>query len=1002
MKHLFFWNNWHSSYRNLYLILLAILGISILALGYFRFMGYDGAISWSSANTVQSLPVIIDQFNKGIMNYSVQADSYLVFQHFEASDIQLYPILNYIFLGAIILMFSLYMAAISSLKSNWYYLLITIGIGILVGFKFNLVEVFGLKNDTVLGIGVVLYLSTSYYLVAFNRNLSLLQHFLIFSILSVVYFGTVLYGAQVNEPALHLVSYGILAPLVITVLLILITAFDNIQTFLYLITGTSNSSTKGNALNFIVISVLYLTNIVLIYLKMSSTFEFNIFYVDVMIVFATSVVSGIWGFRKRSELFDNILPFQVQGALVYLCMAIIGTLTLTVQLAALNTPMITFFENVIVYAQISMGAVFVVYILANFAVYLLRNQKVHLIVYKPQKLPFAMVPALGLVIFASLFMKGGMVLYNQVFAGYYNNIGDTYKVGKNDFLAEEYYKKGKEYYHFNFKSNYSLGCIARALNNEQLSIYYFEDAANYANEFAYINLANCYDENESMLSRLECLKKGQEQFPKSSKINNNLGLTFRKTNLNDSTMFYLKLAREDEEKVALTNMLAYAIEKGADNIKASILQDKALNDYPDYPALQANKLFIYNKLNKPYEDKYLSKIFKDSSLSDDNFAYFMNYQLSKIKSTDTTVFAQLKTFIKKDTNNRYADDLKYLKAAKNYYYGNKSTAVAEIYELINVGSQNSGLLANTLGLWMMEQNAHGLARDFFKISKEKQNKTAIINLALAYTENGNFVEAYDEWSVVKTSKSKEDYELATFMLPIVANAPLDQVLNWDDKSKSQFIHYRRNYFTKIEIGTLFNSLKEDIYKIQACPDMMYYYTLYDYPDDAIALHNLINNNFKIDEAIAKEMNTYFIKALFQKQDYKQAATILNSKVIKAEYKDYYAAIIADKTNDLKKAELLFGKVSANNPFNDEANIDAAAFFNLKMKNKDKAYTILVNAVRNNPQSIAIYKAYCLQAINSGLYSFAEDALGFLKKYIDEEDYNRFKVEYDQAIEKALN
>lgn len=1002
MKHLFFWNNWHSSYRNVYLTLLAVLGISFIALAYFRFMGLDSAISWENGNTVQSLPVIIDQFNKGLMNYSVQADSYLVFQNFKAGDIQLYPIFSYIYLGVIIVLFSLFMATISSLRNNWYYLFVAIAIGVLLSFKFNLLEVFGFKNDIFLGIGIGLYLGVSYYLVAFNKNLTLLQHFAVFLGLSAAFFGTVLYGAQVNEPALHLVSYGIIAPLIVTVLLILITAYDNILVFVYLITGTSNVSTKGSAGNFVLISLLYLLNVVLIYLKMSHIIEFNILYIDVIVIFITAVVSGIWGFRKRSEMHSKFLPFEIQGALVYLCLAIIGTLTITVQLAAVNTPMINFFENVIVYAQISIGGMFFVYVLANFGMYLLRNQKVHLIVFKPQMLPLAMVPAIGLVIFAALFMKSGMVMYNQLLAGYFNTIADTYKVAHDDFFAEEYYKKGKTYLHFNFKSNYALGCIARNLNNTSLSIHYFEDAINEANEFSYINLANCYEESDHLFYKLEALKEAHKSFPKSGKISNNLALVYRKTNLTDSTMHYFKLARQTEEKVVLTNMLAYLIEKNVDKIDESILKDEALNDYNDYPALQANKLFIYNKLNKKSDQKYLANLFKDSTLTDNNFAYFINYQLNQVKNTDTTIFKAMQTFIKKDTLGKFTDDLRFLAAAKHYYNGEVNTAVAGLYELINTGTYNSGLFSNTLGLWMMEQNAYGLAIDFFKISREKQNRTAGINLALAYSENGNFVEAYDEWSVVKTSKNKGESDLAISMHPVVANAPLDQVMTWDDNAKSLFIHFRKNYFTKLEIGTLFNSIKDDRFKIQTCPDMMYYYTTFGDPNEAIQLYELISNNFKLEPAIALEMNTYYVKALLQSQAYKQAEEALKSKTLKQEYKDYFNAILADKNNQLKTAEVLYHKVATNNPFNAEANIDAAVFFSKKLKNNEKAYSLLANAVRSNPQSVAVYKAYCLQAINSGLYSFAEDALKYLQKYLREEEFARFKVQYDAALEKALN
>ncbi|MEY5047812.1 MAG: hypothetical protein RLZZ175_1171 [Bacteroidota bacterium] len=998
MNQLFFWNTWQKPYRNLYLVLLSLISICIAIGAYYRIMGYSANIDWNTYLTIQTLPVVIDNFGKGLINYAIESEGFMVYQQYYGSEIKLNTWAIYGFLGIIVFSFSVFMGAISSVRNNWYYLYATLAIAMLFGFKLELLEVFAQKNNYIFIAAILFYIIPSYILVAFKRHYSMLTNIAIFTGISIVFFSVVIANATVQAPAIQLVQNGILVPVAITCILIVAVAYDNIHVFLYLITANNSVSAQGNALNFIVVSLIYFTNITLVYLKISHTIDFNIIYVDIFLIFALAVIAGIWGTRKRN-VFMGTLPYEPIGAVVYLCAALVAVATITFQLATANQTFVLFFENLITYTQLCFGLLFFFYVLTNFFVFLYKNQKVHLIVYKPDRLPLAMVPALGAVFVGALFMKSNLTTIDQGVSGYYNGLADAYMKSKDYFVAEQFYKKANSAYFYNFKGNYTLGVMARSLGDNVAATYYFSRANNnlYSNEYAYVNWANSLEGSNNLFDAFDVLKEAKTKYPKSGKVYNNLGILFKRTNINDSTLYYFKLARQlnDDETVPMSNLLAFGIEKTQGNVNAEMID--TTESQSNNKAYETNKLFIYNRLGVKYNGN-LKPDTSSKGLPYEDFAYFYNYELNRIKEADTTMLAYVKAYTKKDTTSEYYDNLSFLKAAKHYYAGNKNLGIAEMYSLVSTAGQSAPILANTLGMWMMKENAYGLAADFFKTSLNKRNENARLNYALALTENGDFAQAFDEWSIVRTSKDKDDYNFASTIQPLIYVAVPEQAMTWDDENKTHYLHFRHPYMKLEELIEIYNSIKNPTFKQYATLELFKkQYTAGNYQ----AIVNVYPQALSlgtVPTSLLEELNEFYCKSLIKLNKKDIAKDIIAKSKIDPAKKYYFDAMINATNGNTKEANKLYSLAVNNNPFDTDANIDAANYFNSQNKKQD-AYGILVNAVSNNPKDVRLYKAYCLQALKVGLDKFANDALNAIQSYVPAYEYEEFKVEYDKVAKE---
>jgi hypothetical protein len=109
--------------------------------------------------------------------------------------------------------------------------------------------------------------------------------------------------------------------------------------------------------NFLIVSFLYLINLALIWLKNTRSIDWDILAISPFVLYLTSVMLGIWGFRRLIQQQEAV-SFRDSGAYLYAGLALVTTLTMAYAFVTANDPLVELFEDVIVYTHLAMGLVF--------------------------------------------------------------------------------------------------------------------------------------------------------------------------------------------------------------------------------------------------------------------------------------------------------------------------------------------------------------------------------------------------------------------------------------------------------------------------------------------------------------------------------------------------------------------------------------------------------------------------------------------------------------------
>src|SRR5687767_6395682 len=98
MNNLFFWNKWEARSRILYLALASLFLLSIVLCAIAYFINLSGIISWETIQEFAGVKVPIDQFSQNLVSYTVEAESYLIKEFWNGSEVKVNPIYAYIYL----------------------------------------------------------------------------------------------------------------------------------------------------------------------------------------------------------------------------------------------------------------------------------------------------------------------------------------------------------------------------------------------------------------------------------------------------------------------------------------------------------------------------------------------------------------------------------------------------------------------------------------------------------------------------------------------------------------------------------------------------------------------------------------------------------------------------------------------------------------------------------------------------------------------------------------
>jgi hypothetical protein len=991
MTGLYFWQKWHRPFRYLYLLLLAVFVLCLTYTTYHYFQGKAITYGWEQVAELDNVRVTTDTFTKNYFDYSTEAESYLISERYAASDLNIPAYQTYTHLLLLATALAVLLTAVTYFSYYWYFASMGLFMYFLTTLNTELLEVSGLGENVVLIVLILLFAGLSYFYFSFRQQTSILVRFLSFIAAVLVSGAVILSGASVSEPAMYLSRYGIIVPLGLSLLFLLLVATDIIKGFLWLATYSKTSPQNRSVANFIVISIIYLLNLLFVFLKSRRFIDWDIFYIGAFPLLIISAVLGIWGFPKRRIAIKNIIDNEQAVSFLYLGLGITCFTTISLIYGTANDALITVTEDLILLSHLCFGFAFFVYVLFNFSDLMAKGLAVHKVMYQPVRLPYYAMTILGLIIAAIIILQEGFLIYYDIKGGYYSMVGDIYRKEDNILLADRYYKRSIDEAFNNHRASYALATMARNQDDRPLSQYYFRQAVSQRpTPQAYVGLSNHFTERDKFFDAIFVLKDGIKVFPDSPELNTNLGLVFSKALVLDSAFYFLNMADQHSNNKGITkaNLLAFMLKH---NLLDSLPEDSKDLNHLSYIN---NKLVAQNKFGKAADTELNTAWLPDSSLTNETFAYIYNFGLNQMKRPDSLYVQKLDHYRSIASNSLYAEDLDFVRAHHYLYKGETARAVEMLAEAARNSTVLSGLYFKQLGLWLMQKEAWQEAAKYFDQALNEGHDEALFNMALAYTEAGDIGNAISSWQQIQQIEDTSSKETANIMLTLIAASP-ENIINLSDDLKVQALHYNKQRYTPEQAESIYRTVTAPAFWPLAAAEMIHFHLL---RNDLTAAQNIYSAmpDTKADKDIEQDINRYKALLLLRQNKFSELETLTKANEQAfgdAFFAEYIQARILENAGNKAGAENHYIASVSANPYYAEAIVQAARFIHEKQQQPEKAYKLLAASVRLNRDDTEILKAYALLSLQMRLTNFAEDGLNRLRDLLPKDEYSQFEDQY---------
>lgn len=986
MNDLFFWKSWSPSERRIYTILLTIFLGSLIYYSFSVLRGSNNALDWNITSSAETIEVPVKNIQVGLFEFELVADNYLINQYYQGSAHQITTGTGYVFLTIFCASLIVLLTITTYLKRFWYLVATALSSFIFVNFRLEQLEIFGWIDNTFLIIVLSLILPLSYYIHAFKYELEFTTRLFLFTIVIAIIAILISLFSQNENPFYFLVHYNYTAPVVISILFIFLVSHEIIYLILFLISGSVNQNGKNNLTHFILLSIIYFLNIVLVYLKNSFVIDWDLIYINAFLLLLMSAIIGLWGFKQREIRYENIIPFRPLGSYLFLTLGVICFSTITYHTVTLNDPILETFEDAIVFSHIGFGIMFFFYLMANFINLINKNLSVYKIAYREDNMPYISANLAGLVVIAAFYFLSNQASLQQAIAGYYNGLGSVYYHESDDFLAEEYYKRGAMFGYNNHRSNYSIGELGYHQNDLDKAIQHFKKATQKnPTEFAYINLANAQKAKFLFFDGLFTLKEGVRKFPESSEIKNNLGLLFKGTNLLDSAVYYMEAGANGSwgNKTNTTNIIDLLTRN---RVELPVDSLKEIFDASAHLPLKTNLLAYSNNTTK-WLDTELSLDQNDSTLDLHQFTYLYNWGFSKLKSPKRSEIAVIMRHATAQKNAHYSRQLTYLSALMQYMSNDLTSFLRSLDHLQNEPVRK-GYYNHVMGIVALEQNAPRLAVDFFQKAAEEEYPGAQANLAISLTEAGEKAQALRVWNqlliedstgvandimtalttpinaAINSNSDAMKYQIMKYRSEDLDQDGREQLLSSIDEINFSIGAYASNIRKQVEGGN-YREANEHLERIERI-DSSSYYSLIAELRSELSMYQIVDGHINIEN-------------------------IGNNEII-----GFWS-----KPNDPVSIKY-FRETGLQNPFNEADVIIASRFFSDQVKDMDLAYNILLNAIEINPYAIRLLKEYVLMSVKIGQSNYGQNELQKLKLLLQDKEFEDFQLKVNASIQDFEN
>jgi tetratricopeptide (TPR) repeat protein len=998
MARLDFWKDWKLRYRGIYQVLLFIFLLSLAYSFYTQSNSNDLSAPMDVVRKTQSIELSLQNVQDFIFELPIPARNYVIFQGFLALESGFELSGTYLLIAIVFCCFSILMTASTYLSRWWFIIFQSIFVIWLITLKLPYLEILGVGNQAFTFIFVGLILAVGYYFHAFKEEAGLFQRWLAYALILIALLLLVVLGSSVKAPVVFMAHHGIIVPVILSIIFIFNVAYEIILHILYILAAKKSSDGSSNLIHFIVLCMLYLVYVGLTFAKNDNLIDWNIVYINEFVLLGISAVLGIWGYRKRSELIGNQLSFRPLGGYVYLVLGILTFSVLAWVFKNGNDPLMDTFEDTIIFSHLGFGLLFFFYVLYNFVGLLNSGHGIYPVVFRPVNIPYNLVRFVGFGIVVVLVLRVSYLPYYQAISGYYNGLADYYEYIEEDEKAETTYKIARQYASTSHKHNFKIGQIEYNDKNWVEASAYFKQA-NFKRPSvqAYINRAQAQLNASLIFEALFTLEEAQKDFPDNGYLLNMKGLVYERLNKTDSAFIYFDAAARSStskqvSEIALVNRLGLFAKNSIDE---ELPEQASLNNKS--VAYQANYLALANRKREFIDSISLNSEKIPETLTYNDFSFIFNYTLNKTLNNQVFEADTLLGLTKLSQNEDFAKSLNYAISARLNYSAKINEAYGYIYSLENADISDAGFYYLVHGFWLLDQKAYTKAAEHFKKAADLKMSKAKTYETIALILDERLYEAAQVYNKHVVSESiAADY---------LNQDPLYQFLQGNtQKLPDSFLYLwlrTNSSLQQKEKDSLENRIKDSPF-----------FTLLNLKESE---DHIIKGNYSDAKEILTKLNIPTQEeGLLIYQNNLIAALVALSKddelvelveksslsIYPYNYKLLWDCFQEMKQDNQDKAIEMIEELGKQNAFFEAGVLLASQYLN-GQDETEKAYEILVEASRLNPNSVEILKSYTLQALRLNLVSYAEDAYEELGSLLSTEEWTKFSEKY-QEIAKELN
>lgn len=723
-----FWDEWEAPFRLIFKFCTLLL---IFFVGAFLIIEW-GQLSpfyyWKISAYLEHIPFPVFSNHSEFIESRITTDMPLIFQKVFGGSKTLPVAYTYAYLLILYVGLIGCLTLATYLEKFWYYLSMGLWILLIMLSGIGKIGLFGFFDEVPIVIVALLFLSASYYFNAINESVGLGKRFLVFLGLLGIIFGMIHFGGSYDNSLLFLARFSYLPAAVVCLIFILIIGHEIVYAILSLTTPYAKSS-SNNTTHFIVLSSVYLLNLVALYLHRIGYLDWNIYYLNEFAIFALSALLGIWGIKFREARYSGILPFYPYTALLYLGLALITFATFSYQAWHANDPFLESMQNLILYSHIGFGSMFFLYIIGNFITQLRQNLPVHQFAYVEDNFPYISARLAGLIIVAALFFRAHYASFNLAVAGYYNGLADLNLSLDKQETAHYYYKESTGQSQYNHHANFQL---AQTEKKPAYKLAFLKNTTmKKPTAYAYASLGKVHETGGQFFDALFTYQQGLKVFPNNWALQNNLALLYNKTNIVDSATYYLNNSNPGawKKSVVQSNLKAVSAMHG-------LVSDPVIAGALDRFDLQSNTLANQTIAQDTTRLDFITEP-QTQVLNLFTYSYLKNLGIYCYKNKQPEFLRIIDTYLDAPENISFRNDLILVKALNLYQSGRIAAAIEIIYQLKELDADGSGKWNSLLGKWYLELNAPLQASKYFGLAREGYYPNVSADLAQAYHRLGD-------------------------------------------------------------------------------------------------------------------------------------------------------------------------------------------------------------------------------------------------------------------------